>query len=434
MKILFFTLLFTFNLNSNIYIKCKNITKNYIFFDLENNKELIIKDIFIKQYNKNYNFLIDTMGFISGIFLSKELRYDFMVGDICSPMNSYRTFEGHISDLNFNINYNHQKFYNNLPIAIFKVYNRIKFYEKNIKYNGIMGLALNFTEEVLLDERYFFGESDKFSIMNYFKNELNIIDKNQFSIYQNKFILGEIDNYSNLKMNYCNCENYIDNSFIYFFWNCNIKSIVLNNNYLNNYYKDIKISILFDSLLEESILSTNTKIANILLNQIKNELNTTKNICNIIKSDIYCMNDYYNEIFNMNLKLILENETYIEIPFNLNIKNKTEKYFYLNIDINDFNIDKNQNIIKIGNEIFKYYFITFDAENKRIGLKKLENIKLSFLLDNKNYYSNIFKKNKLDNHNLCLLKILFIIVILSSVFGIFLLFYSKNNFSEVFNL
>ena len=122
-----------------------------------------------------------------------------MVGDICSPMNSYRTFEGHISDLNFNINYNHKKFYYNFPIAIFKEYNRIKFYEKNIKFNGIMGLALNFTEEVLLDERYFFGESNKYSIMNYFKNELNIIDKNQFSIYQNKFILGEIDIYSNLK-------------------------------------------------------------------------------------------------------------------------------------------------------------------------------------------------------------------------------------------
>ena len=433
MKILFFILLFSLNLNSNIFIKCKNITKKYIFFDLENNKELlIIKDIFIKQYNKNFNFLIDTMGFISGIFLSKELRYDFMVGDICSPMNSYRTFEGHISDLNFNINYNHKKFYNNFPIAIFKVYNRIKFYEKNIKFNGVMGLALNFTEEVLLDERYFFGESNKYSIMNYFKNELNIIDKNQFSIYQNKFILGEID--INLKMNYCNCGKNIDNSFIYFFWNCNIKSIVLNDKYLNNYYKDIKISILFDSLLKDNILSTNTKIANILLNQIKDELNTNKNICNITKSYIYCMNDYYNEIFNMNLKIRLENEIYIEIPFNLNIKNKTEKYFYLNIDVNDFNIDKNQNIIKIGNEIFKSYFVTFDAENKRIGLKKLENIKLSFLFGKNNYYTNIFQKNKLDNYKLFLLKILFIIIIISSVFGILLLFYSKNNFSEVYNL
>jgi hypothetical protein len=249
-----------------------------------------------------------------------------------------------------------------------------------------MGLALNFTEEVLLDERYFFGESNKYSIMNYFKNELNIIDKNQFSIYQNKFILGEID--INLRMNYCNCGKNIDNSFIYFFWNCNIKSIVLNDKYLNNYYKDIKISILFDSLLKENILSTNTKIANILLNQIKDELNTIKNICNIEKSYIFCMNDYYNDILNMNLKIILENETYIEIPFNL--KNKTEKYFYLNIEVNDFNIDKNQNIIKIGNEIFKSYFVTFDVENKRIGFKKFENMKISFLLlDDKNYYSKI---------------------------------------------
>ena len=233
-------------------------------------------------------------------------------------------------------------------------------------------------------------------------------------------------------MNYCNCGNYIYNSFIYFFWNCKIKSITLNDNYLNNYYKELKISILFDTLLKENILSTNTKIANILLNQIKDELNTSKNICNITKSYIYCMNDYYNDLQNMNLKIILENETYIEIPFNL--KNKTEKYFYLNIEVNDFNIDKNQNIIKIGNEIFKSYFVTFDAENKRIGLKKLENIKLSFLFGKKNYYTNIFQKNKLDNYKLFLLKILFIIIILSSVFGIILLFYSKNNVLEVYNL
>ena len=431
MKILFFTLLYILNINSNIYIKSKNVTSKYIFFDLENKKELIIKDIFIKQYNKNYNFLLDTMGFISGIFLSKELRYDFMIGDICSPMNSYRTFEGHKSELNFNINYNHNKFYNNFPIAIFKEYNRIKFYEKSKKYNGVMGLALNYTEEVLLDERYFFGESNKYSIINYFKNELNIINKNQFSIYQNKLILGEIDIYPNLTMNYCSCETDIYYSYIYFFWNCHIKSITLNNNYLNNYYKDIKISILFDSLLKENILSTNIKVANILLNQIKEGLNITKNICNITKPYIYCMNDYYNEIFNMNLKIILENETYIEIPFNLIIKNKTEKYFYLSIEVNDYNIDKNQNIIKIGNKIYKYYFVIFDADNRRIGLKKLENIKLSFLFDENYYYSNIFQDNKLDNHKLYLLKILFIIVILSSVFGIILLFYSKNNFPEV---
>lgn len=372
MKKCCFILLFLLNINSKVYIKCENKTKKYIVFELENKKELIIKDIFIKQYNKNYNFLIDTMSFISGMLLSKELRYDFMVGKICSPMNSYRTFEGHISNLNFI--YNHKYYCPDFPIAIFKEYNKIKFYEKNIKFNAIMGLALNYTEEVLLDERYFFGESNKYSITDYFKNELNIIDKNQFSIYQNKFILGEIDIYSNLTLNYCKCENYIYNSFIYFFWNCNIKSIALNENFLNKYYKDLKISILFDSLLKENLLSTNAKVINILLNLIKKELNTTKNICNITKTNIFCINDYYNEIYNMNLKIILENETYIKIPFNLIINNKTEKYFYLSIEINDFNIDKNQNIIKIGNEIFKSYFVTFDADYKRIGLKELDNI------------------------------------------------------------
>ena len=66
----------------NFIITCLNYnyinsnTSEIIFFYLDNTDDLIIKDIYLTQYNDNFNILIDTMGFLSGLFLSKQLRYD----------------------------------------------------------------------------------------------------------------------------------------------------------------------------------------------------------------------------------------------------------------------------------------------------------------------------------------------------------------------
>jgi hypothetical protein len=202
-----------------------NNANQIIFFDIDSTDDLIIKDIYFKQYDDNFNLIIDTMGFISGLFLSKKLRYDYIDGDTFSPMNSYRTFEGHKAELNL---INTQEKNNYFPIAIFKVYNKINFYNKSKKYNGIIGLALNYTEDILLDERYFFGEPKQYSIMNFIKNDLKLINKNILSIYKNKLILGDIfaintkkkdnKNYNNENyINYCKCGDNIFDSFIFFF-------------------------------------------------------------------------------------------------------------------------------------------------------------------------------------------------------------------------
>ena len=406
---------------SNNLVKCNNETNKIIFFELYNEEDLIIKNIYINKYDDNFNFLIDTMGFISGLILSKKLSYDYILGNTFSPINSYRTFEGHFSDLKLNSTYNSY-----FPISIFKVYNKINFYDKSIKYNGIIGLALNYTEEVLLDECYFLGESDKYSIMNYLKNDLKIINENIFSIYKDKLILGKFNNYNNSNINYCKCIDNIYNSFIYFFWNCDIENIILNNTFNNIFYnKSIKASLIFDSLLKDYLLSTNLKIANIIINQINNEF-LNLNICNINKSDIYCDIKYYDKIYEMNFQILLNNETNIEFPFYFIIKNKTEKYFYLSININEFNVDKNQNIVKIGKKIFELYFVIFDQSNKRIGLQNLENIKIS--LDEKYNYVNLYhKKSNLDKHKVNLLNLLFFSNNFICFVGIFILFYAKNN-------
>ena len=97
---------------------------------------------------------------------------------------------------------------------------------------------------------------------------------------------------------------------------------------------------------------------------------------------------YYNLIKDKNLELYLYNDVKIEIPFDLLIINKTEKYINLNIEIYEFNIDKNQNILKVGKFLFDLYLVIFDAEKKRIGFKKLED-KNEIKLDRK-YQNKIF--------------------------------------------
>ena len=426
-----------------INIKCNNDNYNkIIYFELDNKEDLIIKNIFLNQYNTNFNFLIDTMGFITGLILSKKLSYDFILGNTFSPINSYRTFEGHKAELKLPFSNNDNTIINTntnntiskkdiyFPISIFKVYNKINFYDKKIKYNGVMGLALNYTEEVLLDEQYFFGESKKYSILNYFKYNLKLINKNIFSIYKDKFILGEINNNNtkinidNININYCKCIDKIFDSYIYFFWNCDIKTILLNNK-INTNYNNIHISLLFDSLLKDNILSINEKIGNIILNQI-NDIFNNVTVCymNIDKDKkIFCLYEYYDKIYDLNLKIILNDITWIELPFNLLIKNFDKKYFLLNIEINEFNIDKSQHIIKIGKKIFDYYYIVFDQDKKRIGLQKLENIKIN--LDNKYSYKNIFIQKNL--YNIFLIKLLCTIILSICSIGIIFLFIAMTN-------
>ena len=391
------------NINEN------NISK-IIHFDLDKKDDIIIKDIFLEKYNNYFDIALDTLGFISGLFISKSLRYDFILGEKFSPANSFRIFEGNSAEINLYENGNDSNF----RIVLFKKYKDYNFYDKNKTYDGIMGLALNYTADIVIDECYFFGEDKKFSIMNYLIKELKFIDKNIFYI----------------NITYCKTRDKIEESFIYFFWNCDIESINIekeNKNLTNN----IKISLLIDSLLKKYMISTSIKVANIIINEINSEFNNSYlNICDIYQNKIYCLMDYYNLIKDKNLKLYLYNDVKIEIPFDLLIMNKTKKYFNLNIEIYEFNIDKNQNILKVGKFLFDLYLVIFDAENKRIGFKKLEE-KNEIKLDKKYHYTNIFPykiKNNLDANKIIIIKSFFFIVILLCFIGIILLLYGKNNY------
>ena len=407
----------------NILINNKS---KIIYFDLDIKDDIVIKDIYLKKYNEYFNLAIDTLGFISGLFISKELRYDFILGDTFSPENSYRIFEGKKGEINLYetndvINFN---------FVIFKKYKNYNFYDKNRTYDGVLGLALNYTSDILLDECYFFGEDKKYSIMNYLIKELHLIDKNIFTIYKNKFILGDI--YQNIHENdikYCKTKDKIEDSFIYFFWNCDIINIYLDQKEYVNNKSNIKISLLIDSLLKNYIISTSVKVADIIINQINSELNSF-NICNINNNKIYCLNEYYNLISDKNIKIKSDNETIIEIPFEILIINKTEKYFNLNIEISEFNIDKHQNILKCGKKLFELYFVVFDKEKRRIGFKKLR-INDELNLDIKYHYTNIFpykNKNNLNQDKITIINLLCFILILLCFIGIIVLLFGKNNY------
>jgi hypothetical protein len=236
--IYFILLYYCISIPENVY-KYENKTSKIIYFDLDTKNEPIIKDIYLKKYNSYFNLAIDTLGFISGLFVSKVLRYDFILGEMFSPANSFRIFEGNLADINLFENNSSSNF----DIVIFKRYKDYKFYDKNRTYDGIIGLALNYTYDIVLDESYFFGEDKKYSFMNYLIKELNLIDKNIFSVYKKKFILGDINGIiPNIK--YCKTIDKIEESFIYFFWNCDIQSINFEDK--DNNINNLKISLLID--------------------------------------------------------------------------------------------------------------------------------------------------------------------------------------------
>ena len=292
--IYFILLNYCISIPQNVY-KYENKTSKIIYFDLDTKNEPIIKDIYLKKYNSYFNLAIDTLGFISGLFVSKVLRYDFILGEMFSPANSFRIFEGNLADINlFENNSN-----SNFDIVIFKRYKDYKFYDKNRTYDGIIGLALNYTYDIVLDESYFFGEDKKYSFMNYLIKELNLIDKNIFSVYKKKFILGDINGIiPNIK--YCRTVDKIEESFIYFFWNCDIQSINFGDK--DNNINNLKISLLIDSLLKNYMISTSIKVANYIIEQINSEKdNSNLNICDIYQNKIYCLTEYYDLVNNKNL-------------------------------------------------------------------------------------------------------------------------------------
>ena len=349
------------------------LSKEIIIFNLQKN-EMKINDINIYykgKIHKKVNLIIDTMSFYT--ILKKK-----------------------------NIN---SEIYKESPISIFTMFNlrnkNIYLDLNKINFDGIIGLALNYSSDVAVQDTFFFGEDKEYSIMNYIY-EKKYINKNIFSINDNYFILGKLNLSHNI--NYCYCDDKLEFSYKYFFWNCWSKGIKIENRYFN-----INNVLILDSLIKGLIFPE--KILLKLIDVINDY--TKDKICYLFQNEFYCL-----------LSLNLNSNLSIELKENFNLNFKMKDLFY-NYEINNTKIlksiissSKDSSTIIIGKLIYDYYFVEFDSENKKIGFSNFINLN--------NISKHFFYNNKtiIFNNKIIIIIILFLITIL--FLGIIINLYIEN--------
>ena len=381
-------------------------SKEIIIFNLEKN-EMKINDIIIYFKGKIYkkvNLILDTMSFYT---LLKKDNFNSEIYEESKTTyvaNSYRSFSGRNSYISFIKSNNEKKLF---PISIFTMFNlrnkNIYLDLNKINYDGIIGLALNYSSDIAIQDTFFFGEDKEYSIMNYIY-ENKFINKNVFSINDNYFILGKLNLSNNI--NYCYCDDKLQFSYKYFFWNCWSKGIKFDNRSfsINNVF--ILDSLTKGIIFPEKILLKLIEVINDYINE---------KICYLFENEFYCL-------LNLNLSTNLS----IELKDNFNLNFKMKDLFY-NYEINNTKVlksiissSKDSSTIIIGKLIYDYYFVEFDSENKKIGFSNFININnLSKIL----FYKN--KKIVLNN------KIIIIIIIFSIsilLLGIIINIYTENYF------
>ena len=390
-----------------IIISFKNtiLSKDIIIFNLIKN-EMKINDIDIYYEGKNYkkvNFILDTMSFYTILKKDNLNTKIYKESKITYVANSYRSFSGRNSYISFIKSNNEKKLF---PISIFTMFNlrkkNIYLNLNKINFDGIFGLALNYSSDIAVEDTYFFGEDKKYSIMNYIY-EKKFINKNIFSINDNYFILGKLNLSNNI--NYCYCDDKLEFSYKYFFWNCWIKGIKIEN-------KNFSINNVFvlDSLVKGIIFPE--KILLKLIDIINDYLNNK--LCYLFETEFYCLLD-----LNLNTNLSIE----LKENFNLNFKMKD---LFYNYEINNTKIlksiissSKDSSTIIIGKLIYDYYFVEFDSENKKIGFSNFININ--------NVSKHFFYNNKsiLFNNKIIIIIMIFSISIL--FLGILINLYTENS-------
>ena len=380
-------------------------SKEIVIFNLDK-KKMLIKDIKILYngiYYKKINLILDTMSFITKLKINKLNFEIYNESEIIYSANSYRSFSGRKSFITF-INNNIK---NKFPISIFSMFHlrEKKFYLNlnEINYDGFIGLALNYSNDIAVQETFFFGYDKEYSIMNYLK-ENNIINKNIFSINDNYFILGKL-NLSN-DIYYCNCDDKLEFSYKYFFWNCWSKGIKIENEFL-----EVNNVFIFDSLVIGIIFPETILLK--IIELINNYLG--EKIC-FFEKELLCLSNFvFQKISNLSIQL----KEGFDISF------KLKDLFYYSLRNNNgiyksiISSSKESSTIIIGKIIFDYYFIEFDEENKKIGFSNFLNLNN---LSEKYFYEGY---NLFINKKIILFIILFLILIL--FIGILINLYIENS-------
>lgn len=311
------------------------------------------------------SFTIDTMSFYSFIYLDYVMNKNSLNVEELKQMNSinsYRSFSGYLYKLLF------PNYKNDFPFVIFKDYyfNEKRYIQHTENTScGFFGLARNYTEDVLIDEKYFFGVKNEYSIMNYLIGE-KAINKNIFAIYKDNFIIGKSfsndEKYSNF-ISKCQCSNELERSYKYFFWNCEMTQIT--------FMKQVIATSSYNSIIIDTILEGIIFPRTVLYEIIETLQTITVGKCEI-DVRIICRKDVDLNIFGK-MQLQLTNYFTIEIDLpSLFYYNQNDNIYYSYIEFSDYSEG-----ITIGRTLFNHYFVEFNAQDNFVALGKLTELNIN---------------------------------------------------------
>ena len=308
------------------------------------------------------SFTIDTMSFYSFIYVDYIMNKDALHFDELkqiNSINSYRSFSGYLYKLNF------PNYKNDFPFVIFKDYyfNEKRYIQHTENTScGFFGLARNYSEDILIDEKYFFGVKNEFSIMNYLIGE-KAISKNIFAIYKDNFIIGKSfandEKYSKF-ISKCQCSNDLERSYKYFFWNCETTQIT--------FMKKVFATFSYNSIIIDTILEGIIFPRTILYEIIEILQTITVGKCEI-DTRIICRKDVDINMFGK-MQLELTNNFTIDIDLpSLFYYDKNDDIFYSYIEFSDYSEG-----ITIGKTLVNDYFVEFNEQENFVALGKLNEL------------------------------------------------------------
>lgn len=360
-------------INLIIYLTIPFIIKKCISYVLDKkNKDYIILPfnqsdfttlVSINDNKTSTKLTIDLMSFHTMIF--EEYISD--TGKHMKPIQclySYRTFEGDENYLYFtNFKHNSEYFFHVILTSMTTKLNYLQITPSNT--NGILGLARNYTEEVLVKDAFFFGAGKSYSFMNYLLRN-NMLNHNIFSLYKSKIILGKppVSSSSISFIKTCKPLNNLDETYEQFFWNCGLSALnILGYNYECTLWDSFAIDTL---LLVISLPEHYKKFMDPYIQE------KSKGKCKIENSHISCDIDYKIDSFdnfeikvNNNLKLKFEAKA-------LFYKNNEQNKYYSYIEFTQFSC-----VVVVGGKfLIDKYFLTFNNDENYIGFGFLNEIQL----------------------------------------------------------
>lgn len=305
------------------------------------------------------SFTIDTMSFYSFIYVDYIMNKDALHFDELkqiNSINSYRSFSGYLYKLNF------PNYKNDFPFVIFKDYyfNEKRYIQHTENTScGFFGLARNYSEDILIDEKYFFGVKNEYSIMNYLIGE-KAINKNIFAIYKDNFIIGKSfandEKYSKF-ISKCHCSNDLERSYKYFFWNCETTQIT--------FMKKVFATFSYNSIIIDTILEGIIFPRTILYEIIETLQTVTVGKCEI-DTRIICRKDVDINMFGkMQLELTNNFTINIDLP-SLFYYDKNDDIYYSYIEFSDYSEG-----ITIGKTLVNDYYVEFNEQENFVALGKL---------------------------------------------------------------